>query len=93
MPDIAIVKDWKPYIWMNTRCSIFLLQVSVQNSIRKGYNLEDVTCVQTHIHTQYLFFLNAKNKVVIQAEGLALAKSLRQEGSGPFEELREGQCG
>ena len=40
-----------------------------------------------------MVFLNAKNKVVIQAEGLALAKSLRQEGSGPFEELREGQCG
>ena len=53
MPDTAIVKDWKPYIWMNTRCSVFLLQVSVQNSIRKGYSLEDVTCVQTHIHTQY----------------------------------------
>ena len=40
-----------------------------------------------------MVFLNAKNKVVIQAEGLALAKSLRQEGSGPFEELREGPCG
>lgn len=34
-----------------------------------------------------------KSEVVIQAEGIACAKSLRQEGSGPFEELGEGQCG
>ena len=34
-----------------------------------------------------------KIKMVIQAEEIACAKSLRQEGSGPFEELREGQCG